>query len=93
MLAIARALAMGPRLIILDEPSDGLAPLFVAEVHRILGEIRSAGMGVLLVEQNLALARAAADRVYVLNKGRVVFEGTPAALDAASGVRAQYLGV
>ena len=93
MLAIARALAMGPRLIIFDEPSDGLAPLFVAEVRRILGEMRHAGVGVLLVEQNLALARAVADRVYVLNKGRVVFEGTPAALDAAPAVRAQYLGV
>jgi branched-chain amino acid transport system ATP-binding protein len=93
MLAIARALVMGPRLIILDEPSDGLAPLFVAKVRDILRDMRAEGLGVLLVEQNLALARAVADRLYVLNKGRVVFEGTAADLDAAPGVRAQYLGV
>ena len=93
MLAIARALAMGPRLIILDEPSDGLAPLFVAKVRDILRDMRAEGLGVLLVEQNLALARAVADRLYVLNKGRVVFEGTAADLDASPNVRAQYLGV
>jgi branched-chain amino acid transport system ATP-binding protein len=93
MLAIARALAMGPRLIVLDEPSDGLAPLFVAAVRDVLREMRAAGLGVLLVEQNLALARAVADRLYVLSKGRVVFEGAPAELDAAPDVRAQYLGV
>jgi branched-chain amino acid transport system ATP-binding protein len=93
MLAIARALAMGPRLIVLDEPSDGLAPGYVAAVREILGEMRAAGLGVLLVEQNFALARAVADRLYVLNKGRVVFDGTPADLDAAPALRAQYLGV
>jgi branched-chain amino acid transport system ATP-binding protein len=93
MLAIARALAMGPRLVVLDEPSDGLAPRYVAAVRDILDEMRSAGLGVLLVEQNLTLARAVADRLYVLNKGRVVFEGTPADLDASPAVRAQYLGV
>jgi branched-chain amino acid transport system ATP-binding protein len=93
MLAIARALTMAPRLVVLDEPSDGLAPLFVARVRDILREMRAEGLGVLLVEQNLALARAVADRLYVLNKGRVVFEGTPADLDAAPDVRAQYLGV
>jgi branched-chain amino acid transport system ATP-binding protein len=93
MLAIARALTMAPRLVVLDEPSDGLAPLFVARVRDILREMRADGLGVLLVEQNLALARAVADRLYVLNKGRVVFEGAPADLDAAPDVRAQYLGV
>jgi branched-chain amino acid transport system ATP-binding protein len=93
MLAIARALTMAPRLVVLDEPSDGLAPLFVARVRDILREMRAEGLGVLLVEQNLALARAVADRLYVLNKGRVVFEGAPADLDAAPDIRAQYLGV
>ena len=93
MLAIARALAMAPRLVVLDEPSDGLAPLFVGVVRDMLREMRAAGLGLLLVEQNLALARAVADRLYVLNKGRVVFEGAPAELDAAPDVRAQYLGV
>ncbi|HEV2439893.1 MAG TPA: ABC transporter ATP-binding protein [bacterium] len=93
MLAIARALAMAPRLVVLDEPSDGLAPRFVAAVRDMLREMRAAGLGILLVEQNLALARAAAERLYVLNKGRVVFEGTPADLDASPEVRRQYLGV
>jgi len=93
MLAIARALAMAPRLVLLDEPSDGLAPRFVAAVRDMLREMRAAGLGILLVEQNLALARAVADRLYVLNKGRVVFEGTPAELDASPEVRRQYLGV
>ncbi|HEV2359623.1 MAG TPA: ABC transporter ATP-binding protein [bacterium] len=93
MLAIARALVMGPRLVILDEPSDGLAPLFVAKVRDILLDMRTEGLGVLLVEQNLALAHAVADRLYVLNKGRVVFEGTPADLDGAPDVRARFLGV
>jgi branched-chain amino acid transport system ATP-binding protein len=78
---------------VLDEPSDGLAPGYVAAVREILGEMRAAGLGVLLVEQNFALARAVADRLYVLNKGRVVFDGTPADLDAAPALRAQYLGV
>ncbi len=93
MLAIGRALVMGPRLVIMDEPTEGLAPLFVARVREILVEMRAAGLGVLLVEQNLALALAVADRVYVLNKGRVVFEGTPADLRAAPETRHQYLGV
>ena len=93
MLAIARALTMAPRLVVMDEPSDGLAPLYVAKVRDILRDMRAEGLGVLLVEQNLALARAVADRLYVLNKGRVVFDGTPAGLDAAPDVRAQYLGV
>jgi branched-chain amino acid transport system ATP-binding protein len=93
MLAIARALTTNPRLVILDEPSEGLAPLLVAALRDILREMRADGLGVLLVEQNLALARAAADSLFVLNRGRVVFQGTPADLDAAPGVRAQYLGV
>ncbi len=93
MLAIGRALVMGPRLVIMDEPTEGLAPLFVTRVREILGEMRQSGLGVLLVEQNLALALAVADRIYVLNKGRVVFEGTSEQLRDAPEVRQQYLGV
>ncbi len=93
MLAIGRALVMGPRLVILDEPTEGLAPLFVTRVREILEEMRQTGLGVLLVEQNLALALAVADRIYVLNKGRVVFEGGPEDLRAAPEIRHQYLGV
>ena len=93
MLAIGRALLQGPRMLIMDEPTEGLAPLFVSRVREILEELRSEGLSVLLVEQNLALALAVADRIYVLNKGRVVFEGTPDRLRASPGVREQYLGV
>ena len=93
MLAIARALLRGPRLLIMDEPTEGLAPLFVARVREIIGELRSEGLSVLLVEQNLALALEVADRIYVLNKGRVVFDGTPRRLREDAGVRQQYLGV
>ena len=93
MLAIGRALVQGPRMLMMDEPTEGLAPLFVARVREILDELKRDGLAVLLVEQNLALAMAVADRIYVLNKGRVVFEGTPGQLRAAPAVREQYLGV
>jgi branched-chain amino acid transport system ATP-binding protein len=93
MLAIGRALLQGPRLLIMDEPTEGLAPLFVARVREMLEELRSDGLSVLLVEQNLALALEVADRIYVLNKGRVVFDGLPDRLREEAGVRQQYLGV
>jgi branched-chain amino acid transport system ATP-binding protein len=93
MLAIGRALRQGPQALIMDEPTEGLAPLFVARVREILDELRRDGLSVLLVEQNLPLAMAVADRIYVLNKGRVVFAGTPDQLRAAPAVREQYLGV
>ncbi len=93
MLAIGRALLQGPRLLIMDEPTEGLAPLFVARVQEMLEELRSDGLSVLLVEQNLALALEVADRIYVLNKGRVVFDGPPGRLREEAGVRQQYLGV
>ncbi len=93
MLAISRALLQGPQMLIMDEPTEGLAPLFVARVQEVLEELRGAGLSVLLVEQNLALALAVADLIYVLNKGRVVFEGPASRLRAEAGVREQYLGV
>lgn len=93
MLAIARALVMGPRLVILDEPTEGLAPLFVLRMREVLTEMSRAGLGLLLVEQNLPLALAVADRIYILSKGRVVFEGAPDDLRATPEVRQQYLGV
>jgi len=93
MLAIGRALTQAPRLLIMDEPTEGLAPLLVIRVREILEELKRDGLTVLLVEQNLALALAVADCIYLLNKGRVVFEGTPSELRAATGVREQYLGV
>ncbi len=93
MLAIGRALLQGPELLLMDEPTEGLAPLFVARVEEVLNDLRGAGLAVLLVEQNLGLALAVADQIYILNKGRVVFQGPPGRLRAEPGVRHQYLGV
>ncbi len=75
MLAIARTLMLNPKLLLLDEPSQGLAPLIVQEVFRIVVEARKEGISVLLVEQNVRAAVAIADRAYVLDDGRIVFEG------------------
>jgi branched-chain amino acid transport system ATP-binding protein len=93
MLAIGRALMGNHRVILMDEPSEGLSPAVVAEVRDIILKLKKTGLSILLVEQNFALALSVADRVYVLNKGQVVFEGTPAALAADEPVKARYLGV
>ncbi|MGP6189652.1 MAG: ABC transporter ATP-binding protein [Vulcanimicrobiaceae bacterium] len=82
MLAIGRALVANPRLLLVDEPSQGLAPLVVEEVYHILSELRSHGVSVLLVEQNALLALKVADRAYVLDSGRIVYEGDAAELRA-----------
>lgn len=93
MLAMARALMMNPRLLLMDEPSEGLAPLFVQEVGRIVTEISKQGVSVLLVEQNLSLAMSAGHRCYVFNKGRAVYNAPPNVLRANKEVMRQYLGV
>ncbi len=93
MLAIGRALMGNHRLILMDEPSEGLSPAVVAEVRDIILKLKKKGLSILLVEQNFTLALSVADRVYVLNKGQVVFEGTPAALAANEPIKARYLGV
>lgn len=93
MLAIARALLMNPQLMLMDEPSEGLAPLIVREIGRVIQEVKREGLSVLLVEQNLALGLSVADRCYVLNKGQIVYEATPADLAADEGVKRRYLGV
>ena len=76
MLAIARALVLNPRLLLLDEPSQGLAPRVVADVFQVIASMRDEGISVLLVEQNVRAAVEIADRVYVLDDGRVVYEGS-----------------
>jgi branched-chain amino acid transport system ATP-binding protein len=92
MLAIGRALMGKPRLLLLDEPSMGLAPLIVAQIFEILREINSAGVTVLLVEQNAAQALTLADRGYVLETGELVLDGTGSELLADERIRAAYLG-
>jgi len=93
MVAIGRALLRDPALLLLDEPSEGLAPKLVNEVGDALVHLRESGLALLLVEQNLALATRVAQRVYVMNKGTIVFSGTTAELAAAGDVEARYLGV
>jgi branched-chain amino acid transport system ATP-binding protein len=92
MLAVARALVTDPRIILLDEPSQGLAPLVVEELIRLIGRLRGEGVSVLLVEQNLKLAEAVADVVYVMVKGQIVYRA-PLAQFAAEreDVKARYL--
>jgi branched-chain amino acid transport system ATP-binding protein len=92
MLAIGRALMGKPRLLLLDEPSMGLAPLIVAQIFEILREINSTGVTVLVVEQNAAQALSLADRGYVLETGEIVLEGTGSDLLADDRIRAAYLG-
>jgi branched-chain amino acid transport system ATP-binding protein len=93
MLATARALMSGPRLLMLDEPSLGLAPLIVKEVFRIIAELRRTGVSILLVEQNARAALEAADYAYVLENGAVVLEGPAAELRRDERVIATYLGI
>jgi branched-chain amino acid transport system ATP-binding protein len=93
MLAVARALVMNPKLLLMDEPSEALAPMFVREVGRIIREIAKSGVSVLLVEQNIPLALSVSNRCYVFNKGRAVYHATPDVLRENQEVMHQYLGV
>ena len=92
MLAMGRALMGAPRLLMLDEPSLGLAPIIVADIFRTIGELRSAGVSVLLVEQNAQAALKIADRAYVMELGEFVLSGSAADIAANSRVAASYLG-
>ncbi len=93
MLATGRALVGNPRLMLMDEPTEGLAPLMVRELGRIVGALKQEGTSVLLVEQQLAFVLKYADRVYIVAKGRVVHQCLPAELAADAETKAQYLGV
>jgi len=93
MLAIARALVQNTQLLLLDEPTEGLAPLIVREVESIVREIKSHGMTILLVEQNFYSALSVADRCYVIDQGAVAFEGTPDELRGNTEVLGRYLHV
>jgi branched-chain amino acid transport system ATP-binding protein len=93
MLVTGRALVTNPDLLLLDEPTEGLAPLIVRELGRIINDLRAEGISILLVEQNLGFALDLADHVYVLSKGAIVHASTPAELIANDDVKARYLGV
>ena len=93
MLTVARTLMGNPRLILVDEPTEGLAPLIVKDVLDMLATVRKSGVTVLMVEQNFKAAIKVADRFYIMAKGQMVFEGDKAALLAAEDVRRNYLEV
>ena len=93
MLAIGRALLTNGRMLVLDEPSEGLAPIIVREIGRVVQGLKGERLSILLVEQNYHLALRVADRVYVMNKGQIVWEGTPAGLEAAEEIKRRFLGV
>ena len=93
MLTLCRTLLGDPDLIMIDEPTEGLAPLIVEQVAKLLLEIRRRGVSILLVEQKLAIALDVSDRVYVMGRGAVVFEGTPAQLRDNAAVRKEWLAV
>ena len=92
MLAIGRALMSGPRMLLLDEPSLGLAPNIVDQIFDLLVDLRKRGLTLLVVEQNVELALDVADRAYVLANGRITAEGSPGELREAGSIAASYLG-
>jgi branched-chain amino acid transport system ATP-binding protein len=93
MLTIARTLMTGPRLLLLDEPSEGLAPVVVAALADNVAALRRQGLSILMAEQNVKFARRLADRAYIIEKGQIRFDGTMAALDADEVLRRAYLSV
>ena len=93
MLAIARGLVARPKLMLVDEPTEGLAPILVQNLTAILGEISRRGSTILLVEQNLDVALTLSSRVYVIDQGRVQFTGTPDELRREPTIQQRFLGV
>jgi branched-chain amino acid transport system ATP-binding protein len=93
MLAIGRALMTNPRLLILDEATEGLAPLVRAEIWQCLTRLKAAGQSILVIDKNVAALTRIADRHYLIERGRVVWCGTSAELAAAPQVQHQYLGI
>ena len=93
MLTICRTLMGDPELVMIDEPTEGLAPIIVQQVGDLIAEIARRGVAILLVEQKLSIAMRISHRVYVMGHGRIVFEGTPAELKANEAVRKEWLEV
>ena len=93
MLTVARTLMGNPKVILVDEPTEGLAPVIVKDVLEMLSAVRQSGVAVLMVEQNFKAAIKVADRFYIMSKGQIVFAGDMVALMAAEEVRRNYLEV
>ena len=93
MLAIGRALMTNPRLLILDEATEGLAPLVRAEIWRCLGHLKERGQSILVIDKDVATLTRIADRHYILEKGQIVWSGTSAELRARADIQHRYLGV
>ena len=93
MLSIGRSLMGNPSLLLVDEPTEGLAPIMATEVRNILTEINKTGVSILLVEHNLKIAMSLADRVYLMGKAHIGFQGTVEELNANAEIRAKYLEV
>jgi branched-chain amino acid transport system ATP-binding protein len=93
MLSIGRALMTNPKLLLMDEPSEGLAPMLVQELGRIMTRLKIKGISILLVEQNFPMALGVADYVYIISKGTIVYKSRPDALKNDEEVKARYLGV
>lgn len=93
MLAVGRALMGNGSLLLLDEPTEGLAPLLVKEIRKIIGELKEHGVSILLVEQNLSFALKIADWVYIISKGAVVYESKPKELQENAKIKLRHLGI
>ena len=93
MLAVGRALMTNPDCLIMDEPSEGLAPIIIQGLWDAIGKLKEQGMSILLVEQNTHLALKLVDYVHVMSKGQVVYSGKPAELRANDAIRSDYLGI
>ncbi len=93
MLAIGRALLMNPRLLILDEPTEGLAPIIVRQIHDKLAALKEAGLTMVLVEQNFGFATSLADEVVIVGRGKAVWEGSSEAIRADTDTQHKWLGV
>jgi branched-chain amino acid transport system ATP-binding protein len=93
MLAVGRALLTNPRLLLMDEPSEGLAPVIIERIGEIMADLRRSGLSIFLVEQNYGLAIDSADLVYILSNGQVVWQGTTSELERTAEVRETHLGI
>ncbi|TET88313.1 MAG: ABC transporter ATP-binding protein [Desulfobacteraceae bacterium] len=91
MLAIGRALMTNPDLLLMDEPSEGLAPKIVREIGHIIGQLKESGFSILLVEQNYSMALSVANYAYIISKGRIVYQSTPDELEANEEIKVKYL--